>query len=246
MNAIDTVAAPTLLRLRDRREVAAGTVAFHFDKPPGLAFKPGQAIELLLPDPSNGSETMGHAFSLVSAPFEDELVIATRMRDSQYKRALASLAPGAGARIEGPFGSLTLHKDTRRAAVFIAGGIGITPFMSMLRQAARDGFSRDVALLYSNRRPEDAAYLDELRALQAKHPRFRLVATMTEAQASALAWNGETRPIDASLVRAAADGLPSPIFYVAGPPGLVEAVRKALSAAEVDDDDVRSEDFYGY
>jgi ferredoxin-NADP reductase len=232
------------IRLAGKARVAEGTMAFHFAKPQGFTFKAGQAIDVVLDDPGGG--TFGHAFSLVSAPFEAELVVATRMRDTAYKRALGALEIGGGARVEGPFGSLTLHNDRPRAAVFIAGGIGITPFLSILRQAVHDRREQPLALLYSNRRPEDAAYLDELNRLAATHRHLRLLATMTESARSGVAWNGETRPIGEKLVRTAAAGLPRPIFYVAGPPGMVVAARKALSAEGVDDDDIRSEEFHGY
>src|SRR5258708_19123146 len=138
-------------KLRERREIAEGTMAFHFEKPSGFTFKAGQAIDLVLPgDPGADPQSLRHAFSIVAAPFEGELVIATRMRDSAYKRALNSLPVGAGVGVEGPFGSLTLHKDRARGAVFIAGGIGITPFRSILRQAAKDDLPQRIALLYSN------------------------------------------------------------------------------------------------
>ena len=234
-------------KLRVRREVAEGTMAFHFEKPPGFTFKAGQAIDVVLPgDPGADAQSLRHAFSIVAAPFEDDLVIATRMRDSAYKRTLKSLPVGASVDIEGPFGSLTLHKDRARDAVFIAGGIGITPFMSLLRQAAKDGFPQRISLLYSNRRPEDAAFLDELQQLERASDRFRLVATMTEMAKSALAWNGETRLADADLLKTATRGLAAPIYYLAGPPAMVEGVRKMMNAAGIGDDDIRSEDFYGY
>ena len=230
-----TIAETGTTRLRASETIADGTMAFHFDKPPGFDFKPGQAVELLLRDPS-GAEA-GHAFSLVNAPFEDRLTIATRMRDTPYKRALAGLAPGASVRLDGPFGSMTLHRKAQRAAVFIAGGIGITPFMSMLRTIAKEGFARDVVLVYSNRRRKDAAFIDELEAFARSNARFRLVTTMTE-EGGAL--------VDAAALSAAAKDLPSPIFYVVGPPAMVEAMRATLAQAGVDEDDVRSEHFYGY
>src|SRR3546814_7537038 len=102
------------------------------------------------------------------------------MRDKVYKRQLKGSSPGATVIVDGPFGSLTLHSKTARAAVFIAGGIGITPFMSMLRHAAHEALPQQILLLYSNRRPEDAAFLTELQELERKNPRFRLLATMTQ------------------------------------------------------------------
>lgn len=234
-------------KLEQREEVAEGTMAFHFERPSGFGFKPGQAIDLvLLGEPGTGTQGGRHAFSLVSAPFQDELMIATRMRASAYKRTLRSLPLGASVQIEGPFGSLTLHNDRARAAVFIAGGIGITPFMSILRQAANDQLPQRLSLLYSNRRPEDAAFIPELQRLERLNERFRLVATMTQMTKSGRQWEGETRSIDADLVKAIGNELPAPIYYLAGPPAMVEAVRKTLNGVGIDDDDIRAEEFYGY
>lgn len=234
-------------RLMKSSEVANGTMAFHFNKPAGFSFKPGQAVDLVLVDPANaGAEDLRHAFSIVSAPYEDELVVATRMRDSDYKRILRSMPIGAAAKIDGPFGSLTLHKDRTRPAVFIAGGIGITPFISMLRQAARDQLPHHIRLLYSNRRPEDTAFLKELQQLEQQNKQFRLIGTMTEMDKSGLPWNGATEMINDAFVKKATEGLLAPIYYLVGPPAMVEAMRKTLSGIDIDDDDIRSEDFYGY
>ena len=241
----ETVAAQST-RLRRHEAAAEGTMAFHFEKPAGFEFKAGQAVEVLLADPAGGANDIGHAFSIVSAPFEDELVFATRMRDSAYKKALKALAPGAEVKLDGPFGSLTLHNKRSRAAVFVAGGIGITPFMSILRQAAHDRLDQDLMLLYSNRRPEDAAFLEELQALERANPRFRLVATMTEMAGSARKWNGQTGMLDAATIRAAVSALPEAIFYLAGPPPMVAALRATLAEAGIDDDDIRTEEFFGY
>jgi ferredoxin-NADP reductase len=201
---------------------------FHFTRPDGFDFKAGQAIELVLPEPAGG-----HAFSLVNAPSEGELVVATRMRDSAYKRALRALPIGACVKVDGPFGSLTLHRNPSRAAVFIAGGIGITPFMSIVRNAVEECLKHPMALVYSNRRARDAAYLDELRSIE----NLRLVATLTEEGGGF---------VDAATIRRAAEGLPAPIFYVAGPPAMVEAMKAVLEKAGVEDTDVRSEEFFGY
>jgi ferredoxin-NADP reductase len=159
------------------------------------------------------------------------------MRDSAYKRTLRALADGSAVKVDGPFGSLTLHKNPARAAVFIAGGIGITPFMSMLRQSARDGMPHRIVLVYSNRRAQDSAFLDELRAIARANANFSLVTTMTEAGGSL---------VDEAMIAQATSGLPAPIFYVAGPPGMVEAMRVTLDKAGVEDTDIRSEEFFGY
>lgn len=239
--------ATTPVRLQRREEVAHGTLAFHFDKPAGFAFKPGQAIDLVLADPAvAGTEGGRHAFSIVSAPHEETLVITTRMRDSAFKNALARLPVGGTAEVDGPFGSLTLHNKQDRAAVLLAGGIGITPFMSMLRHAAHSRLAQRILLLYSNRRPEDAAFLAELQQLEGGNPNFRLVATMTRMDEARQPWMGETGKIDEALLKRVTAGLTNPVYYVAGPPAMVAALRETLERARVDADDVRSEEFYGY
>lgn len=228
-------------------EVAQGTSAFCFSKPVGFTFKAGQAIDLILPVPDIPvGQGERHTFSIASAPFQDELCVTTRMRDSAYKRRLVSLQAGALVHVEGPFGSLLLHNKTSRAGVLIAGGIGITPFISMLRQAAHDALPQDLLLVYSNRRPEDAAFLQELRLLEQKNHRFRMLATMTQMANSSQAWSGETGLLNESMLKHAMGGLAEPVVYLAGPPDMVAAIRQTLGKAGIDDDDVRIEEFYGY
>jgi ferredoxin-NADP reductase len=233
------------VKLVGREELAEGTLAFRLEKPAEFQFKAGQAIvlELLDPPPEDGQKR--RTFSLVSAPFEETLVIATRMRDTAFKRALKALPGGAGLKLTGPIGQFTLT-DAVRPAVFIAGGIGITPFMSMLRQAARDHAPQDLLLLYSNRRPEDAAFLKELQELEAQNRNFRLLATMTEMSKSAHTWSGQTGFIDAALISRATRGLKAPVYYVVGPPAMVIKMQETLRGAGVSDEDIRSEEFYGY
>lgn len=236
----------TLLR---HYPVAERSLAFEFEKPEGFAFQAGQALELTLaPGAAESVQAdRSHVFSIVSAPHEPTLTIATRMRDSAFKQALDRLKPGAQVGIDGPTGSLVLDEDMTRAAVLIAGGIGITPFVSMLRDAAARGFERDIRLLYANRRPEDAAFLDELQLLEQSQPQFQLIATLTGMANSVQAWAGSTGRINEALVMRAADGLHQPMFYVVGPPMMVEDTWDLLvEDMGIDEDDVCSEGFTGY
>jgi ferredoxin-NADP reductase len=236
-----------LAKLCHRRTVAAGTMAFHFDKPAGLTFTPGQFVELTLlhrsdPDPAQ----MTRALSIASAPHEATLMVATRLRPTAFKRELQQMPIGTAVQIEGPFGNLVLHSDQTRPAVFLAGGIGITPFRSMVFHAAMQRSPQRLVLFYSNRKPEDAPFLDELLALQEKNPQYVFVGTMTEPEQSALSWNGETGYLTAALLSKQLADIPSPTYYVVGPPGMVTALRTVLKEIQVHDRDIRTEKFVGY
>ena len=233
------------VKLTGHLAVAEGTMAFRFAKPDGFVFEAGQGIDLELIDPPAEDGQSRHTFSLVSAPFEPELVVATRMRDSAFKRALGALPDGAKIRIDGPSGDLTLG-DAIRPAVFIAGGIGITPFMSMLHQAAEDRSPRRLFLVYSNRRPEDAAFLAELQQLERRNKSFHLMATMTDMSKSAREWSGARGHVDAERLKRFVGDLAAPIYYVVGPPAMVEAMQGMLTGAGIAEDSVRTEEFYGY
>ncbi len=142
-------------------------MAFHFLKPAGFQFKAGQSMNVALIDPpETDAKGNSRACSIVSAPSEDTLAIATRLRDIAFKRVLRTMPEGAKLQLRGPAGQFTLDDGGTGPAVFLAGGIGITPFVSMLRQAAHDGLARKLYLFYSNRRPEDAAFLGELQQFQ--------------------------------------------------------------------------------
>src|SRR6202171_4602355 len=112
-----------MCKLKDRKEVAEGTMAFWFEKPSGWTFKPGQYLDITLLDPSEtDSEGNVRSFSIASAPHKETLMVATRMRDAAFKRILKAMPLGTAVKIEGPSGDLILQNDSARAAVFLAGG----------------------------------------------------------------------------------------------------------------------------
>ena len=234
-------------RLLSRVEVAQDTMAFHFEKPTGFDFKPGQSVDLtLMNPPETNSEGNTRTFSIASAQFENQLIFATRMRDTAFKRSLKRVALGTVVKMDSAMGSFTLHKNSAKPAVFLAGGIGITPFSSIVRQADHDRAPHKLYLFYFNRRPEDAAFLESLGALEKTNPNFRLIATMTEMPRSKKMWNGETGWIDKEMLSRHLSKLHGPIFYIAGPPAMVTGMRKMLVASTIDEDDIRSEEFAGY
>ena len=233
--------------LISRQSVAERTMALHFEKPIGWTFKAGQFLDVTLLDPpETDAEGNTREFSIASAPHEETLMVATRLRDTAFKRVLSRMPLGTTVKIEGPFGNLTLHNNTARAAVFLAGGIGITPFRSILFWAAKEKLAHRLFLFYSNRRPEDAPFLEELQSLEKENPNYTLIATMTGMSKSSRPWSRETGLITNEVLSRSIKDAGSPIYYIAGPPKMVKGFQTMLNEGGIDDDDIRTEDFQGY
>jgi ferredoxin-NADP reductase len=234
-------------RLIDRTQVADGTLAFAFERPAGFEFTAGQYLTLTLTDPLYTDEKgNSRTFSIASPPQDaGRLVIATRMTGSALKRSLAEVPLGTPVSIFGPVGDFTLGPDPT-PVVFIAGGIGITPFRSMLLDAAARGLPHRITLIYSNRMLEGAPFHEELASLAKHHAAFAYVPTITEADKSPLPWDGERRLVNADFLHDHVGDMTAPIFYLAGPPGLVVAATKTVLEAGAAPAHVLSEEFSGY
>ncbi len=236
-----------MTKLKNRKEVAERTMAFQFEKPGDWNFKAGQFIDITLPNPpETDAEGNTRGFSIASAPEEDFLMVTTRLRDTAFKRSLKTVPLGTEVKVEGPFGNLILHNNTSRPCVLLAGGIGITPFRSIVVRAAKEKLAHHIFLFYSNRRPEDAAFLEELQALQKENPNFRLIATMTDMDKSHQPWQGEKGLINQEMLSKNLKGVENAIYYIAGPAAMVNGIHSTLNAAGIDDDDIRTEEFTGY
>ena len=234
-------------RLTSRHDVAERTTAFRFEKPPGFAYTAGQFAEFILPGPKgSGSAELMHPFTLSSAPHEPYLMVTTRMRDSEFKRHLGAAPIGTELSVKGPFGELVLDPDPGRPAVFLTGGIGVTPFRSMVVDANHRKSPHRIVMFYSNRRPEDAAFLDELQRLEKENPKFTLVATMSQMPKSERSWKGEVGKIDAGMIARHLKVNGAPIYYIAGPPAMVNGLQAMLLKSGAEAGSIRTEQFDGY
>ena len=201
------------VKLKSRQEIAAGTMAFHFEKPEGFGYKAGQFADYTLSAPAEtDAEGNTRGFSLARAPCEDDLVLATRMRDTAFKRDLKVMEPDTELTLDAPYGSFTLHNNASIPAVFLTGGIGVTPVRSILLQAIHDEVPHRLLVFDSNRRPEDAAFLDELREPRKKNPNYTFVGTMTEMAKSSREWHGETGVITRAMLLKYIGDLTLPIY----------------------------------
>jgi ferredoxin-NADP reductase len=233
-------------RIKEKREVAKGTLLVSFDLlGEEVDFSPGQYFFVTLPDIGyQDDKGLRRHITVVTSPNEKGVLgFATRMRDSAFKRSLGELPVGAEVEVESPKGNFVLPENASRPLVFVAGGIGITVFRSMLRYIREERLPYRVTLIYSNRDRESTAFLDELREFEQSLPDFRLILTMTQDPG----WKGETRKVDGKFVKDHLDqDLNRYAFLVAGPPAMAEGVQKALEEAGVQAENVIVERYSGY
>lgn len=233
------------LKLIDRQEVARGTIVFIFEKPEGLTFTPGQYAGFTLINPTETDAAgITRRFSLLHTPDENYISFATRIQSSAYKRVLNSLPTGSEIKFAGPTGNFVLHDDLSVPAVFIAGGIGITPFYCMIKHATRHNIARDMILFYGNNTPTDAAFISELQEMQQQNPRFKMVATMANVNGGD--WNGETGFITHTMIKKHISDINAPMYYICGSPAMVTTLQETLAEMGIDEDRIKVEDFPGY
>jgi ferredoxin-NADP reductase len=231
--------------IKEKREVAKGTLMVVFDlQGQEVDFTAGQYFWVELPDRGHNDERgLRRHISVVTSPTERGVLgLATRVRDTAFKRTLAELEVGDAVEVEEPKGKFVLPEDTGREYVFLAGGIGITVFRSILRYVADEGLPYRITLVYSNRNRESAPFLDELEELERRIPGLRVVLTMTDDGG----WEGETRRIDAAMLRDHLGDLDRYEFLVAGPPDMAKGVGAMLEDAGVDERRLMVDSFSGY
>jgi ferredoxin-NADP reductase len=234
----------TLMR---RERIARDTMAIWFDTDgANYQFRAGQHADFafLQPSPEHARDN-SRTFSLANSPEDKgQIMIALRMRQTAFKTALQAAPLGTKLQVSRPRGSFALHADVTRHAVFLAGGIGITPVRSILRWAAQERLPHKLYLFYSNRHLEDAAFLEEFEDLATQNPCFRFIPTLTGVESPV--WHYEHGPIDRSLLARYLDGRNEPVYYAAGPSGMVAAMASLLRGSGVSDDDLKTEEFGDY
>jgi ferredoxin-NADP reductase len=233
-------------RIKEKQEVAKGTLMVVFDLlGEDVDFVSGQYFWVELPNRGHDDKRgLRRHISIVTSPNERGVLgLATRIRDTAFKETLEELDVGDEVIVEEPKGDFHLPEDTSREYVFIAGGIGITVFRSMLKYIAEEGLPYRITLLYSNRDRESTAFYDELLEFERQIEGLKIVFTMTDDPS----WESETRRIDAGFIRDHEDGeLEDYTYIVSGPPGMVNGVADMLEGEGVPEEQVIRSRFAGY
>lgn len=214
-----------LVKLRVKKEVAKNTMAFFFEKPRKFKFLPGQFIEI------HFKNLPVYSFSVASSPNEKEIMITTRMRNSKFKNKLKNLKIGDSTKIDGPFGQFTIHQNKKIPAVFLAGGIGITPFRSIIKVYP----NRKITIFYSNRKTEDAAFWEELKSLENKN--FKMTTTMTKEGG---------KHINPKMIKNNVKDWRRVIYYAVGSNSFVQSMADMLANMKIKSENIKTENFTGY
>ncbi len=234
------------LEFLEAEQVAPETKSFKFGLE-GIEFHhiPGQYVSMLLDvDDPRGDV---RSFSIASSPTErNYLMICTRITESPFKQKLNSMQRGTKVRFRGPFGRFTLEHEHMKQVVMLCGGIGITPFRSMIKFATDSQLQRKLLLLYSNRVPEEIVFREELEKWQTLNARFKLVNTITRPTESKEKWNGRVGRMDEKLISEFVDDSTNSLFYVCGPPLMVDGMLALFKGINVSDELVKREKFMGY
>lgn len=231
--------------LTKKEKIANGTMAFHFEKPASFVFRAGQFGDItLINPPETDTEGNTRGFSITTAPYETDLMFATRLRDTAFKRVVQNLPIGTEVKLDAPYGDFTLHKTETTPAVFIIGGIGVTPVRSMIAQATHDKTAHKITLIHANRTLADAPFKEDFERFAKDNPNFTFIPVVTdEAQDN---WSSERGPVDEAMLKRHISDMNAPIYYLSGPEGMVKAMRQLLVSINVNEDNIKTEEFAGY
>jgi len=234
-------------KLLDRKMISSDILVVSLDRPEQYKFRAGQFCFLNLHNIGIQDERgLRRHLSIASPPHEKELLFATKISGSAFKQTLLKMPLGNIITIEPPLGTFTLPEETANPVIFIAGGIGITPFRSMVKHIAAALTDHTVTLFYSNREPGEAVFLDELQSIADTHENISLVPTMTRADISTTTWSGLTGRLNASMIQEGCKEWRDAVYFIAGPPKMSDSMKEILKEMDIQPDRIHVERFVGY
>ena len=258
------------LTLTEKEELEGTDIrTFKFAKNGYPEYKAGQFAFFPLDGVNNDGRGPVRHFSLASSPTEDVLIISTRIRYSPYKQRLSTVQEGEQVEVSKAQGNFVLHDDYSKPAIFLSGGIGVTPFRSMIKYATDKQLPLKITMFDSNRNQRNILYKEEFDKWAAQNQNLKIVHTITEeekgkeqeeqyrrADATSSAtetkgnWNGERGRIDKTMIErhVSKEEISNAIFYICGPPGMINALELDLlqKQFQIPEERIKVEEFTGY
>jgi len=216
------------------------TSSFRFPRPDGFDYKPGQYMMVTI---KTGDTELVHPFSLSSSPTDPDFIEFTKkLTASEYSTRLRALKPGDWARIDGPYGKFTCECEYEKI-LFLAGGIGITPFFSIMKYCTDYNLPTSMVFFYGCRNEQEIAFKQQLDEMQTKNPNLRVIYVLNEPSP---AWTGKVGFVTADLIRQEAPDFQDRVFYACGPPPMVAAMQKLVATLGLPDAQLKLESFIGH
>lgn len=239
---------PFTLPFLRKEKVAQDTYSFFFDRTKfAFSFIPGNYVRLTLPHENQDERGNTRLFSIVNSPLNTkEFAITTRILQSSFKKALFSLKPRKEIQFFGPMGRFLFDETEKRPYVFLAGGIGLTPFHSMLTYADEKNLQNKIIFIASSSSVEEVAYKEEFEKIAKRHVNIKIVYTITQNESLQTGWQGEKGRISAEMIKKYVPNVFEPLYYVVGPPKMVEAIEEIVKEMGVPIEQIKKEQFVGY
>lgn len=231
---------------------AKGTKSYYWKPEKKVMWLPGQYYYFTLPKlTDNDARGATRHFTISSSPTEEHIVLTTRLREeSGYKKTLDETKIGESIEGDGPTGTFILDQEQSEPQIFLAGGIGITPFRSFIKFALDNGYKTPIYLIYSNSLPEEIVFRKELENWTNKMENFKLLLTVSKSKESSEKWTGSVGRIDEKLIMNAVKNwnldIKNTTFWVCGPPPMVSAMEGFLEKLKIAPDNIITEKFTGY
>lgn len=220
-----------ILKVIQKKKEITGVFSLIFEKPENFQSYPGQYLDYELPieDPYGNTR----AFTISASPTEDFLMLSTRHGHTPFKKYLEKMKAGDVIKASHPVGTFIL--DETSPSVFIAGGIGITPFRSMIKYCFDQNIQTFITLFYCNS-DENFVFKDSLEEWRQKLPNLKIIYINTTKQGY----------LSVKTIKNSVFNIQNSIFYLAGPPKMVDSFEKMLVKNKVDKINIRYDHFDGY
>jgi glycine betaine catabolism B len=216
------------------------TCSFRFPRPDGFDFKPGQYMMVTV---RTGGKELVHPLSISSSPTDLGFIEFTKkLTQSEYSSCLRGAKPGDWARIDGPYGTFTCECEFEKI-LFLAGGIGITPFHSIIKYCTDKNLPTSMVLFYGARNENEITFRQELDATAHANPNLRAIYVLNEASPG---WIGKVGFVTPDLIRQEVPDFKDRVFYACGPPVMVAAMQKVLAALGLPETQLRLESLIGH
>lgn len=250
---------PYQLPFLKKEQVAKDTYSFYFDRSSlSTDFTAGQYIRMILPHENSDDRGDRRYFTIASSPLQKDIQMHTTKiieKRSSLKNHLFQLQPGEIVNFFGPMGNFVLPETDERPVVFLAGGIGITPFHSMILYANAIKRQVPITLFVSFSTVEEVIFFEELQNVAAENSLLKPIYTVTHledpeqslrAEESQVSWGGETGRISSEMIKKYVSDIMKPVYYLSGPPAMVEAMKAIVSEMQIPPEQIKEEKFTGY